>query len=79
MNDRTLTSDEMTPAAQFNAKRVAASLAFHRERLEWLSKDKPHWDDGTPVEKSDARILTNLSVEAIRLLEQGVFVAGGDA
>lgn len=74
-----MTSERQLTAPEHNARRIANSLVFHRERLEWLSEEQPLWGDEIPVTKSDIRLYTRMSQDAIQLLERGCFVAGGDA
>ena len=40
----------MTAAQRLQQEREAANLANHRERLAWLSGDRPTWSCGTPVD-----------------------------
>jgi hypothetical protein len=74
-----VTENSRLTAPELNLRRIAASLEFHRDRLRWLSELNPVWGDGVPVTKSDIKLYGDQSREAIRMLEEGHFVAGGDA
>lgn len=52
-------------AAKLQADREAAELANHRERVVWLSADRPKWADGELVDNYTRRVLLLQSRAAI--------------
>jgi len=59
---------ELTPdaasilaAAMIQAERDQADIANHRNRIQWLSQDRPEWSCGTPV---DAHLKNALLIQS---------------
>ncbi|KPV08913.1 hypothetical protein APR50_10610 [Variovorax paradoxus] len=54
-----------TPAAALQAAREAADLANHRERLVWLSAERPRWSCGALVDCHTRNVLLQQSRAAL--------------
>lgn len=76
----------MTTAAQHTASqasrelqqaREAADLARHKSRLQWLTKGRPCWADGTPVDAHTRHALERQSRAALAEGHEGGAEAPG--
>ena len=52
-------------AKEIQAKRDADNLANHRERIEWLTADRPCWACGEPVDAHTRHALLTQSQAAL--------------
>lgn len=56
----------MTKAKQIQQERNDANLKNHRERVVWLSGERPCWADGEPVDCHTRHVLLLQSQDALR-------------
>lgn len=56
----------MSAAKKIQQERDAANMQNHRERIEWLSQDRPCWACGEPVDAHSRHVLLLQSQEALR-------------